>query len=152
MNGIDSLRAEMLEDLCSDRRAWLLTMVPQLFGVGVLAILLSVISACGLWLAMASLRENVEIQTLVKAGQVFVGGSSSVLGFVVIKLLAKLTELTAEFMTEQKRFTSYIGRLKLAATKTNLAELLQEYCKREVHVVAHPVMAPRAKKPAAPVS
>ena len=131
MNSFESLRAEMVVEVRNYRRAWRLTMVPQLLGVATIALMLSAIAGYGLYLSVTAITGGGDVTSLAKAAQVFVGGGSSVLGFVVITLLTKLGELTRSYMAEVKRFTGCVGKLQLAGSRAALTEVLEDYSKRD---------------------
>lgn len=102
-------------------------MLPQLYGLGTLLLIISGLSAYGIYLSAAALREGGQIATLTKASQVFVGGSSSILGFVLLKLIAKMTELTTLYIGEKKRFTSQRGKIRLSNSRAQLVQAMQDY-------------------------
>src|SRR5215471_10132005 len=127
MNPFDALKDELLRDIADDRRAWTLTTVPPIVGIALICLMLSVISVYGLYLSVVSIKEVKDVSSLAKAAQIFVGGSASVLGFVVIRLLSKLGEMIASYVFERKRFTGYIGKIKLASSKALLTQVLDDY-------------------------
>lgn len=130
MSQFDQLKAEVVADMGTDRRAWRLTMIPQMIVLGVVTLILCIIAAYGLYLAVVSLQNAKDVSTLAKASQVFVGGSSSILGFVVIRLFVKLRESSSHFISEEQRFTRYFGKVKFAEDKTSLLTALDEYGKK----------------------
>jgi hypothetical protein len=51
---------------------------------------------------------------------------------VVIRLLTKLSEAVGVYTAEQKRFTGYFGKLKLAASRKELFVAISDYGRKEV--------------------
>lgn len=120
---------QVISDIQTDRRAWRLTEVPQLVTLTLLLIALASIATIGVAAAVTGLRDDGNALQLVKVMQIFVGGSSSLLGFVVVKLSRRISELTKRYITEQKRFTSELNRIRLCATPSEIDDLLKTYYK-----------------------
>lgn len=124
-----SLVSQVILDIQNDRKAWRLTEVPQLITMILLLISLATIATVGLATAIMGLREQGNTLQLVKIMQVFVGGSSSLLGFAVLKLSKRISELTKRYLVEQKRFTSDMNRIRLCSTASEIDALLKSYYK-----------------------
>jgi hypothetical protein len=124
-----SMRDQVIADIRNDRRAWRLTEVPQLITLTFLLIALATIAIFGLGTAIIGMREAKASLQLAKAIPIFVGGSSSLLGFAVLKLSVRLSEMTRRYLGEQKRFTSDLNRVRLCSSTSEIDALLKQYYK-----------------------
>jgi hypothetical protein len=124
-----SVRDQVIADIRNDRRAWRLTEVPQLITLTLLLIALATIATIGLGTAIIGMREAKATLQLARIIQIFVGGSSSVLRFAVLKLSVRLSEMTRKYLGEQKRFTSDLNRVRLCSSTSEIDALLKQYYK-----------------------
>jgi hypothetical protein len=124
-----SVRDQVIADIRSDRRAWRLTEVPQLVTLTLLLIALATIATIGLGTAIIGMREAGSALQLAKVIQIFVGGSSSLLGFAVLKLSVRISDMTKRYLGEQKRFTSDLNRIRLCSLTSEIDALLKQYYK-----------------------
>jgi hypothetical protein len=110
-----------------DRLAWRLTQIPLLVVMSLLAMTLAGIAAWGLYVSVAALADGGVAADLKNASQVFVGGSSSILGFVVIRLFGLLTREIGKYVNVEREFTTMIGRLTVAEDLAKLDAALDSY-------------------------
>lgn len=126
---IEILRDQIVSDMDSDRRSWRLTEVPQLVIMIILLIAMASVVTFGLYSAIFAMKQADPSKQTLKFIQLFVGGSSSLLGFIVLKLSVRISDLTKRFMVETKRFTSDINRIRLCTTTTEIEAILKGYFK-----------------------
>lgn len=126
---LDELRAQIVADIRADRRSWRLTEIPQLAILTVLLVALATVATMGLFTAIAALKDSTSTTNVLKVLRVFVGGTSSVLGFAVLKLSIRLSDMTRRYLGEEKRFTSDINRIRLCSTKVEVEVILKQYFK-----------------------
>lgn len=93
--------------------------VPRIYPLLASVIVVVLISSSQFWQFDAKWRQY----------RLLVGGSSSLLGFIVLKLSARISDLTKRFVVEQKRFTSDINRIRLCVTTAEIEALLKQYYK-----------------------
>jgi len=135
MSGIDaartaalqSQRVNIISDMRRDRLAWRLTEVPQILTLFALVVGLTSVTGFGVYNAVKLLASRGNAETTAKIIQIFITGSSSLLGFVVFKLLASLRETTSRFLHEERRFTRIINVVRLASGVDDLKTALLEY-------------------------
>lgn len=120
-------KEEVIRDIQSDRKNWRLLMVPQFVFLFIVIVALALITLAGFYTSVSSLWDGGDIQTLEKAAKIFVTGSSSLLGFILIKLLNALRDSGARFITEEKFFTSQINMVRLAPSTEVLNEILKKH-------------------------
>jgi hypothetical protein len=73
------------------------------------------------------MKAGVGAEGVGKIIQVFVTGSSSVLGFVVVKLMGMLGIKSKTYLSIERRFTSDITLVCIAEDKVGLQEFLKDY-------------------------
>ena len=123
------LRSKVIEDIKSDQKSWRITSIPQIIILLTLAVVLSGLAAFGVYHSVISITSGDEIASVKKGIGVFVTGSSSLLGFVVIKLFGKLKENTESYIREEKRFTSDKNRIEIAESREEIGSILKSYYK-----------------------
>jgi hypothetical protein len=127
----EGLRVQIITDISNDRKNFRLTEVPQVVVLTVLRITLAGVSSYGLITAIVGLKDSAgNLAQTINLLKFFVGGSSSILGFVVLKLSKRLSEITKLYLTEQKRFTSDINRIRLCSSNVEMETLLKQYYKQ----------------------
>lgn len=126
---ITQLKERLIVDIQADRRAWRITVIPQIATLLLLSIVLSGLSAFGVYNSVVSLSSSADIVSVKKGIEVFVTGSSSLLGFVVLKLFTKLRESTDSYIVEEKRFTSDKNLIDFAASTDEITKILKSYYK-----------------------
>lgn len=128
-NDIEQLKNKVILDIQSDRKAWRITTIPQIATLLILSVVLSGLAAFGVYNSVSSLVNGGDVVTLQKGVEVFVTGSSSLLGFVVLKLFSKLKESTEAYITEEKRFTSDKNMVNIAESREQINGILKSYYK-----------------------
>lgn len=128
-NDIEQLKSKVMLDIQSDRKAWRITTIPQIATLLILSIVLSCLAAFGVYNSVTSLVNGGDVATLQKGVEVFVTGSSSLLGFVVLKLFGKLKESTEAYIMEEKRFTSDKNMVHIAESREEINGILKSYYK-----------------------
>ena len=126
------MKAKVILDISGDRRAWRVTTIPQIVTLLILSIVLSALAAFGVYASVMTITDsNTDIATIKGGIQTFVTGSSSLLGFVVLRLFGKLGEMTRSFILEEKRFTSDKNSVEIATSRDDIAEVLKYYFRIE---------------------
>ena len=118
---------QFVSDVKADRRSWRLLMVPQFIFLFVVVVALAVITVGGFYSSVSALWHTGNIDTFEKAAKVFVTGSSSLLGFILIKLSAVLRESGGTFIEEERFFTKQINMARLAASSPELVDIIKQY-------------------------
>jgi hypothetical protein len=126
----EGLRFQIITDIRNDRKNLRFTEVPQVIVMTMLLITLAGVSSFGLITAIAGLKNaSGTLTQTINLLKLFVGGSSSILGFVVLRLSKRLSEITKLYLLEQKRFTSDINRIRLCTTEVEMEAILKQYYK-----------------------
>ena len=128
MNDLDAHKSDMRANVLGNRMAWRWTIIPQILLFLSLITMLSTVSAYGLYTAINAIHGTGA--DLKNAVNVFVGGSSSVIGVVVVRLFSKVAELSKVFVHEERRFTSHLVRIGLATTQPELKTVADQYGRR----------------------
>ncbi|AXT40358.1 hypothetical protein D1814_17560 [Alteromonas sp. BL110] len=128
-NELSALRTKVIEDIIADQKSWRITSIPQIIILLALAVILSGLAAFGVYNSVMTLTSGDEIASVKKGIEVFVTGSSSILGFVVIKLFGKLKENTESYIREEKRFTSDKNMIEIAESREEIGNILRSYYK-----------------------
>jgi hypothetical protein len=126
---LDALKKEFVEDIGRDRTTWFWLMIPQIVLVGLAATCMAGIATFGLYISVTTIREKADAELLTKATTAFVGGSSTLLGIFVIRMLGKAAEYTQEYMAGRRRFTGFIARVKSTETADDYDKVAKEYQK-----------------------
>jgi hypothetical protein len=126
---LDQMKQSIVGDIQFDRKSWRWTELPQIVLLLIVMVGLALVTGFGLYHSISGLRDGASLATAAKAAQVFVTGSSSILGFAVFKLSKHLSELSRKYMNEEKRFTSDINLVRMAPDDASLQKLLKEYYK-----------------------
>lgn len=130
MNGVTSPSLSpdgFVLDVKTDRRNWRLLMVPQLAFIFIVVVALAAITIIGFYSSVSALWAGGDIETFEKAAKIFVTGSSSLLGFILIKLLGVFHESGTKFIEEERFFTKQINMARLSNTSQKLTEIVKEY-------------------------
>src|SRR5262249_18312115 len=111
---------------------WRMTMIPQIVFILLTCISLAAITCYGMCIAIKRVQgqDSSEADTLQKTIPMFIGGSSSVLGFVVLRLFAKLSEVSRDFIHGEYRFTAQIAAINGSNTKEEFSKAVSEYGKK----------------------
>ncbi|MEN6578914.1 MAG: hypothetical protein ABFD90_21400 [Phycisphaerales bacterium] len=120
-------RSAILNDIRGNRLAWRWTEIPQIIILFTLVAALLVVTGFGLYTAISMMKAGVKTEDLGKIIQVFVTGSSSLLGFVVFKLMAMLGTKSKAYLKVERRFTSDINLVQLTEDRAALQEFLKGY-------------------------
>lgn len=112
-----------------DRKNWRILMIPQLAFLFILVLTLATITVGGFYISVQSLWNGADISTVEKSAKVFLTGSSSVLGFILIKIFGLLTNVGANFISEEKSFTGISNMARLSAQDSELKEIISKYHK-----------------------
>jgi len=124
---LDEQKKEFAIQVGKDRLVTRIVLVPQLVLVLAVAILLAVVAGYGLFAAIQVFRERAEADLLVKGASVFVGGTSSVLGFLVVRLFGKLGELSRDFIGGEQRYSSFAAQAQAADSVAAYIAVIRAY-------------------------
>ena len=127
MSCLDNLREDMIREIKNDRWAWRFTILPQLIMIGILKIALSIFVGYALYMSVQAFRDIDSGLSVVKIAQILIRGSSSLLGFIVIRLIPKLWDSATNYVNGERRFTKYIGKTKLVKSRNELTSVLDGY-------------------------
>lgn len=124
---LNEVRSQVLTDISSDRKGWRWTEVPQIIILFILVTSLLFITSFGLYTAIRIIKAGVDVADIGKVIQVFVTGSSSLLGFVVIKLMPMLGTKSLTYLKVERRFTSDLNLVRIAPDEAAIQEFLKGY-------------------------
>jgi hypothetical protein len=124
---LGELLEQVLSDIGGDRRAWRWTEIPQIIILFLLIAALLFVTGFGLYTAIEMMRAGVSAAEIGKVIQVFVTGSSSLLGFVVFKLMTILGTKSKGYLEIERRFTSDINLVRISKGTSDLQAFLKGY-------------------------
>ncbi|WP_345857078.1 hypothetical protein [Shewanella algae] len=116
-----------ISEIKSDRKNWRILMIPQLVFLFVLVFTLAAITVGGFYVSVQALWNGADISTVEKSAKVFVTGSSSVLGFILIKIFGLLKDVGEKFIAEEKAFTGHLNMARLSTQDTELKQVVTTY-------------------------
>lgn len=124
---IDQHRTSILNDILGNRLAWRWTEIPQIIILFTLVVALLIVAGFGLYTAITMMKTGANTEDLGSIIQVFVTGSSSLLGFVVFKLMSTLGLKSKAYLGIERRFTSDINLVRLTDNQPAMQEFLKGY-------------------------
>src|SRR5207253_11328641 len=122
---LEEQKANLLSDMHWDMVIWRLAMVPQLLFLFAVAICFAVIAAVGVWTTIVYFRENPD--SFKRIMPYLVGGSSSVLGIPLYKIVPLLLRQTGIFVRREHDYTAFFGRARNCSTNADLQAVLAAY-------------------------
>ncbi len=102
-------------------------MIPQIVFLFVVVFTLAGITVGGFYVSVQALWNGADISTVEKSAKVFITGSSSVLGFILIKIFGLLKDVGATFIAEEKAFTGHLNMARLSTQDTELKQVVTTY-------------------------
>lgn len=118
----------MQSNVVSNRLFWRLTILPQIVLFFLLIIMLGCMCGYGIVSAISALQAHVT--DLKNAVNLIVAAISTVVGVVVVRLFSKVTDLAKLFIFEERRFTSHLARINLAASDADLRTVADQYARK----------------------
>jgi hypothetical protein len=130
MTDLEAQKAALRLEMQKNRAANRYTSIPQIGVLAVMALALAAIAGYGLYVAAEQLRADHNVATFAKSLPVFVGGSASAVSILVLKLLTRISDLSREFVHQEKQFASHIAKVGLSLTEADVRKVLDGYTKR----------------------
>lgn len=116
-----------ITEIKADRKNWRILMVPQLIFLFILVFIMATITVGGFYVSVQALWNGADISTVERSAKVFITGSSSVLGFILIKIFSLLKDVGSDFIAEEKAFTSHLNMARLSGQDVELKEVVAKY-------------------------
>jgi hypothetical protein len=123
---LDEQKTSVLRDLCRDRVVCRALLGFQIAWAAVVSAILAWVAFECVKIAITISWERADSEILGKVLSALASGSSSLPGIVVLKLLAKVTELSRALMLEEKKFTAIFAKVRLAK-ESELSAIMDEY-------------------------
>ncbi len=127
---LDTLKSELITEIKSNRKSWNFTEIPQIVFLFLFVVGLTFMTGFGLYISITAIKEGSDVSGFMESVKFYVTGSSSLLGFVVFKLMKRLSEVSKSFLDEHKVFSGTVNMIRATNSQQELVELMKEYYKR----------------------
>lgn len=121
--------AVLVANMARDKFLWSIFLVPQIMLLAVISWALAILSAYGLYTAIATFQQHHDATSLGKTISIFVGGSSSVLGLVVARFLAKIMDMIKDNFKDRRKYTKFIADASGISSETQYRQVTRDYAK-----------------------
>jgi hypothetical protein len=126
---IEEQKRDLLIDISWDLAFSRMTMIPQFLLLMLTAVIFTGMAVWGLYVAITNFQDTANPDFLRKAVPIFLGGSSTLLGLPLSRVLPMLAERGVKFVSSERDYTAFIARIKNVTTHADLIAVIADYRK-----------------------
>lgn len=116
-------------DVGWDLAMWRVAMIPQLLFLLIIAILFAATSIFGVVFSFYHYNDVSDVNNLKKSLPIFIGGSSSLLGVPLFKVLPLLSKRAEIYLHGERTYTAFFAKTRQATTTKELGTVIEAYRK-----------------------
>lgn len=124
---LEEQKSRFLQDLTRDLGVMRLMLLPQIAFLFVLAGLFAFMSVFGLYHAISSFAESNNAEPLKKAASVFIGGSATVGGLPLFKILPMIRENCTVYIKNTRTISAFSAKARNSSTHADYKAVVQQY-------------------------